>query len=484
MKKKMIMLAGLLIAAAALLGVYGIAKNRPKDTPAEDPGLTDNMGEGLIDVVSYAPDDIKSIKISTDSVLTFLVSDRGIEIENIDPALMKQELVSLMFNALISVRSDNKVGEFTGDELGRFGLEPQSVAANVVYTAKSGDETLYIGALSPDNNYYYAKKASDDTVYTIDKTVGDRIMQDVTAMADLSIDILDANGLAKLEVKQKNRDDLIISFEKENEKANENLDKSGLQTLVMHKPIENLLVYPYNLETGLLYNYDKFTINKMVEPGSEGFAKYGLDDPQMTILMADTKNGVSLSVGNLDETGENYYVCPNGQRAVYTMSKAALDPFFNYNIVDFIQKFIALHFRDTVESIDIRSVYGNYTVEFKEEGENKITVENGVTRDKRREYINGKPVLSDDFSDYYELLTGLTFDALDESTPNGEPQAVITYKMLDGTVDTTTYYSFDDTFFLAVKEDSNTNMLITKQQVKQAIEKANDLPEAKGGVNG
>ena len=482
MKKKMIMLAGLLIVAAALLAVYGIAKNKPKDEPAADPGITENAGEDLIDVISYAPEDIESIKITTDKEIKFLVSDKGIEIENVDLSLMKQDLVSLMFNALIAVRSDNKVGEF--DDLGQFGLNSGEAAAAVEYTTKKGNETLYIGEITPDNSYYYAKKASDGIVYTIDKTVGDRIMQDITAMADLGIDILDSKGLAKLEVKQKNREDLLVSFEKENEKANENLDKSGLQTLVMHKPIENLLVYPYNLETGLLYNYDKFVIEKMVELGNENFAKYGLDDPQMTILMADTENGVALSVGNLDETGESYYVCPNGQRAVYTMPKAALEPFFNYNIIDFIQKFISLHFRDTVESIDIKSVYGNYTVEFKEEGENKIIEENGVKKDKRKEYIGGKNVDSDAFADYYELLTGLTFDALDESAPQGEPQAVITYKMLDGKTDTTVFYNYDDTFFLAQKEGSDMNMLVTKQQVKQAIEKADKLPEAKGGIEG
>ena len=483
MKKKMIMLAGLLLAAVVLLGIYGAAKNRVKPETENDPGFTEIKNEDLIDVISFAPEDIKSIKISTDKDITFLVSEKGIEIENVDLALMKQDLVSLMFNALISVHSDNKVGEFSGSELENYGLsQPQ---AEVNYTlASEQTQTLYIGAVTPDDNYYYAKKSSDNAVYTVDKAAGDRIMQDITDMADLGIDILDTKGLAKLEVKQKNRDDLVVSFDMENKKAQDNLDKSGLQTLVMHKPIENLLVYPYNLETGLLYNYDKFVLNEMVELGDENFAKYGLDDPQMTILMADTENGVALSVGSLDEEGKNYYVSPNGQRAVYTMPKSALDPFFEYNIVDFIQKFIDLHFRDTVDSIDIRSVYGNYTVKFKEEGNNKIIVENGVTKDQRKEYINDINADRDAFADYYELLTGLTFDALDESTPSGEPQVIITYKLLDGSEDTTAYYNYDDTFYLAVKEGGSMNMLITKQQVKQAVEKGNKLQEAKGGAEG
>ena len=123
-------------------------------------------------------------------------------------------------------------------------------------------------------------------------------------------------------------------------------------------------------------------------------------------------------------------------------------------------------------------------MEFKEEGENKFIVENDVTKDKRNAYINGKLADTDSFANYYELLTGLTFDALDEGEPQGEPQVVITYKMLDGKEDTTTYYNYDDTFYLAVKEDSNMNMLITKQSVKQAVETANKLLEAKGGTVG
>ncbi len=484
MKKKMLMLVGLVVAAAVLLGVYGIAKKRPKDPPKPDTEQTEAENELKYTVIGCKAEDLSSVTVKKgEKNIKFIVSDDGIKIENVDLALMRQDLVSLMFDALITVRSDNKVGEFKGEELVQYGLDMPQAQVDYEIDQKQ-PETLYIGAVSPDNNYYYAKTASSDDVYTIGKAVGDRIMQDVTDMADLSIDVLDSKGLARLEVKQKNRDELSVSFEKENEKANDNLDKSGLQTLVMHKPIENLLVYPYNLETGLLYNYDKFVIGEMVELGTENYAKYGLDDPQMTILMADLENGVALSVGNLDEEGKNYYVTPNGQKAVYTMPKEGLDPFFNYNIVDFIQKFIALHFRDTLAGVDIKSVYGNYTVEFKEEGENKFIVENDVTKDKRNAYINGKLADTDGFANYYELLTGLTFDALDEGEPQGEPQVVITYKMLDGKEDTTTYYNYDDTFYLAVKEDSNMNMLITKQSVKQAVETADKLPEVKGGTVG
>ena len=83
-------------------------------------------------------------------------------------------------------------------------------------------------------------------------------------------------------------------------------------------------------------------------------------------------------------------------------------------------------------------------------------------------------------------MTGLTFDALDENEPKGEPQAVITYKMLDGSTDTTTYYNYDETFYTAVKEGSESgyNMLINKQQVKQAIEKANEVTVLTGGSEG
>ncbi len=482
MKKKMIMLGGLLAAVVVLLAVYGIAKNKkPVEEPAEEPNVI--TSEQKYEVLNYEPEDIESIDVG--GRIKFLVGEKGIEIENVDLALMDNDLVVMMFNALVKINSDNEVGEFSGSDLAQFGLDaPQTT---VDYTTKKGNSTLYIGNETPDGNYFYIKKADSDMVYTMGKMTGERIMQDITEMADLDIATLDPKGLTRLEVKQKDREDLSVTFDKDDEQANANLDKSGLQTLVMHKPVENLLVYPYNLETGLLYNYDKFKLTKMVELGDGNFAAYGLDEPQMTILMADLESGCVVAVGKLTEDGKDCYVTADGKKAVYTMPKDALDPFFNYNIVDFIQKFIALHFRDTLESVDIKSVYGDYTVEFKEEGDKKITVdENNVTRDKRREYINGKPADSEKFVDYYELLTGLTFDALDENEPKGEPQAVITYKMLDGSTDTTTYYNYDETFYTAVKEGSESgyNMLINKQQVKQAIEKANEVTALTGGSEG
>ena len=243
MKKKMIMLAVLLLAGAALLGIYGYAKKQPKPEPEPaQPAVSEQSKYKLIDI---KPEDVKSIAVEGGGKsVVFTVSDSGISVENADMALLDKELVVMMFNALVSVSSDNKISE--PEALSVYGLDvPQACAE---YETANGSKTLFIGDITPDGSYYYAMTGGDTAVYTIGKMTGERIMQDVTAMADLDIAVLNANGLSRLEVKQKDRDELSISFDKENSAANANLDKSGLQTLVMHKPIENLLVYPYNLE--------------------------------------------------------------------------------------------------------------------------------------------------------------------------------------------------------------------------------------------
>ena len=473
MKKKLITLACLAAAVVVLLGVYAGAKKNNEQRPDEQTDTLAQQAEPKYSVVTYKPEEIKSVNISTSDDITFLVKDEGIVIENADMTLLKPELVSLMFNALINVRSDNLVGEFD-DPAEKERYVPQGGAV-VHYITADEEAELFIGNETPDKNYYYVNKQGSNEIYTVDKATCERIMQKVTDLADLTLDKLDPNALTMLEVTQKGREDLKVSFDKENKISAESHDKNGLATLVMHSPIENLLVYPYNIESGLLYDYDKFKLDKMVELGDEKYADYGLDDPTMTIAMADTENSVTLRVGKKTEDGGSYYVTPYGNKGVYTMSENALAPFFDYDIINFIQKFIALHYRYTLSDIEIKSVYGDYTVEFKEEDGKTLTEENGNYKDKRQEYINGKAVDSDAFTAYYELLVGLTFDALKEYEPTGEPQAEICYHLLDGSEDKVVFYDYDETFFAAVKGGGELKMLINKQQVKQAVDKAKEL---------
>lgn len=468
MRKKIITLACLAAAVVILLLVYAGAKKNNAQKPDANPE-PEVVSSGRYKLVSFDIADVK--EIDTGKVV-FEISDDGISVKDRDMSLLDEEKIVLEINALTNISSDNEVEKDCKDTE-KYDLE-KFAQCRVTYTMKDDSTKQFeIGALTPDGEYYYA--LSDNNVYTIGKTTGDRIMQDVTDLADLSMDVLDPNALTMLEVTQKGRDDLRVSFDSKNEITNESSDKSGLATLIMHSPIENLIVYPYNLESGLLYNYDSFKLTKMVDFGSGSFAEYGLDDPVMKIAMADSEKSVTLAVGNLTEDGSEYYVTPYGNAAVYTMPKEALEPFFNYDIINFIQKFIALHYRYELSDIDIKSVYGDYTVEFKEEGDKKLTEENGSYKDKRQEYINGKAADSEKFVNYYELLVGLTFDALKEYETTGEPQAEISYHLLDGSEDKVVFYDYDDTFFAAVKGDEQQKMLINKQQVKQAIDKAKEL---------
>lgn len=477
MKKKAAMLIGLAAAILILLAVYAGAKRNNADKPAEDPDIN-TASSGEYKLIACDPADLSKIEVTNENGdIVFDISNEGITVQGADMALLDDEKVVLEINSLTRISSDNEVEKGNdGQYMDKYGIGPDVSSAEIKYSFADGSEkSISLGDITPDGQYYYA--ASENNVYTIGKTVGDTVKQGVTDLAELDMDLIDPNAVAMLEVRQKDRDDLRISFEKENELSNDQLDKSGLQTLVMHSPIENILVYPYNLETGLLYNYDSFVLEKMVEIGDENFDKYGLADPVMSIAMADTEESVTLKVGNKTEDGASFYVTPYGNKAVYTMPEKALQPFFDYEIIDFIQKFIALHYRYTLSGFDISSVYGDCKVEFKEEDGKTITEENGSVKDTRQEYVNGKPADSDKFAAYYELVVGLTFDALEEVQPSGEPQAEIAYHLLDGTEDTVRFYNYDDNFFVAVKDgnEGSLNMLITKQQVKQVVDKAKEF---------
>ena len=241
--------------------------------------------------------------------------------------------------------------------------------------------------------------------------------------------------------------------------------------------MEGASVYPYNLESSLLSTCSSITLGDVVDAQPTDYARYGLDVPRLTVRLRDNSGSLEIKAGN-DAGDGNVYVMVDDSVSVFTMDASLLEPFDDYTITDFIEKFVALHSRSDVSRVDMVSEFGTVDLEFREDGENKITTdENGAVQDNRLAILNGKTVEGDDFADFYELLVGLSFDQIGEHTQkSGEPAVTLTYTLLDGTVETTEFYTFNDNFY-SVGKDGEYDMLVSKQSVKQIVDRAGALSQ-------
>jgi len=149
-----------------------------------------------------------------------------------------------------------------------------------------------------------------------------------------------------------------------------------------------------------------------------------------------------------------------------------------YEVFDFIEKFVALNYRVNVESIDINSPKGNYKITFSDDMSEENIEEKNVMKDNRKGFINGQELDNDSFSEFYELLIGITFDNIDKNySVSGEPVVSIKYNLKDGSYQNINFYEYDNSFYLADNGKLD-KLVVHKHNVDIMLDKAKQLLES------
>jgi hypothetical protein len=484
MKKKIILLSVAVLLLVLLLVVYFVKSNADKKAKqeqleAENPiAQLDQSGTRLTESTA---DEISLISLSNGDVNISIKKQKDNWVCGDYPDYdYDQSAMQNIVYCFTGLYAANTVAENI-DDLQKYGLD------NPVVTASSEDkkgnkQTVYLGNQTPDNTYYYAMVDGDNTVYIIDALAGKALSSTYNDLVDKSVNSIDTSSVTKLDLKREGEDDVLVVFDKEDSTSESYHNTVGLAALTMKKPLENMIVYPYNLESAVLSNALLLKISDLADMSQNDLGKYGLDNPKLSISIEDIDgNSIEVKVGNEatefnTDDAQYYYAIFDDKPEVFTIDTRAIKPFKEAKIIDFIQNFITLYKRSEVESIEIDSKDKTYNISFKSEGENDfVTDDDGTQRDNRNTYINETLVEREAFSDFYESICALSFDDLDENaTTSGEPEVVVSFKMLDGSSDRAEYYNYNDNFY-CVKKGDNSSMLINKQAVNKLISDAEKL---------
>ena len=231
-------------------------------------------------------------------------------------------------------------------------------------------------------------------------------------------------------------------------------------------------IYPYSLQATALEDASALNVEKLVDPKPAELSKYGLDNPEMEVVLKDRNTELTVKVGSQvqDDSDIDYrYVQINNRSEVFTMDQRALQSFFDADIVDFVQPFVSLHSRSSVNKIEAENNDKKFNVEFKSEGENTfVKTKEGIEKDNRNAYVSGKLVKRELFTPFYQNIVGLSFDSILKENANvsGTPQTVITYVMKDGSKEKIEFYNYDDNYYVAKKGESST-LVVNKQSVRK-----------------
>lgn len=466
MKRKLYVLICIIVIFAVLCGVYLYMLN--SDAEYADEMDSDITMEDLGTQITEAKE-VKRFNL-TNAQGSFDFQKKGDEwiVEGYNNSF-NSSVIANMASVFTSLYAEQTIEE-NAEDVAKYNLDKP------IATAVSNDIIINVGAITADRKYYYVSINEDKTVYMVNSARIEVLTFGFNDIIDKSIAKIDSNSIQELSIDYNDKDDILIRYDKDSPIAREYSEKNGLATLVMKKPVDNMLVYPYNLQASVLQNMDSLNILDLVDINPKDLNQYGLKSPVCSIYIADNDNNIKLKVGDFVKDSQNTlaYVMVNDRPEVFTMEYRVLKPFVNASIADFVEKFVALYQRSKVNKITIEGDKV-YDIKFKAEGENDFRDTDGVKKDYRNTYINDKLVEKDKFTDFYELLVGIGFDnIINKTEAEGNAAVTITFDLSDGSKDTAKYYDYDDSFYIVNKGDDS-SMLVSKQTVRKVLSRAEEL---------
>lgn len=368
-----------------------------------------------------------------------------------------------------SLYASTELKEHQGLE--EYGLAEPCLKIYAAYDDGS-DILLSVGNRTADKLGFYVNVSGSDSVYIVSNTNITKYFYGFNELMDKTLPTLNLEEITFATVMNFETDEsLIITYDTDSNESSA-AEGNNLTTLMLKSPVNGLTVYPYNLETTILSGYSYLKLLDIVEINAEDLAQYGLEQPVYELTFKDTENTFSLDIGSLADD-EHYYCKTPDSNTVYLTYKAGVEPAVNYNIYEFTERFVNLQYRRNVESVNISVLNGEeYILEFGEDNVNKEGVDNRVAS------LNGREYDRVDISDFYQLLTGITFERIEENAAvEGEAALVISYKLLDGTESTDRYYNYDSNYYIVEKNGGSTGFVVSKSYLSRMLDMAATLSQ-------
>jgi len=196
------------------------------------------------------------------------------------------------------------------------GLDPPALTITLHDSNAKTDRTLLIGKTSqPDR--YYARDASRDTIFVIDKEIAEKARRPLFDWRDKSITKIDREKTDKIEI---SRGTEMIS-----------LLKAGADwKLPDNKKLQ------FDKISGMLNSLD-FEKAKDIIDAPKSPATYGLDKPRLQVVLRSGSNElVRIEFGSESKMPEGVYIRTSGGPAVKVVSKDVFDK-FNIKAEDLVE---------------------------------------------------------------------------------------------------------------------------------------------------
>jgi len=485
--RNLVLLLVLLIILAAVYVMYGfIEKKKDEKKQASDDAET-------ISMVSMEEQDLASIHMINElGELTLVKNTDGTWSEKDNSQIpLNQTYTKKMAESIQTMNAQKEVVEEAKD-LSEYGLDNPSLTVEAVKSDGTA-EKVEVGDKSALGDGYYACKAGKTKIYLIESDFYSTYHYGLNDLAECAeAPEITAQSIKNLLVKDQQYGTLEIAYETENSR---DYTGSGLSPYVVKQGYKVPMVGDSDQITSYLGGFSGLNYQKCVNYEGQDLAKYGLDQPAVTIEIAyeteeedgkdqKTKKTVAhtydLLIGGLNESETAYYVKEADSNSIYEMERSMVEKLRQYKIFDLLDKYVQLVNVATINELSCTYEGETHTLSVEHK---KVTGDDGKEKTTEEFKLDGNSFAEDQARKLYQVLINQRYQAeipdgytdtnkpvaakfeFKRSEDSGQPNLTVEYREYDDSYDTVSVNGQE--YFLIDKRD----ITLAVDAVKKAVGK-------------
>lgn len=409
MKKVIISVVALLIVAGGSFGAFLAVKNKSdKETKQQASELADNV------LFSFDDESIKEINFECpDGQYKAVVNDDGDwKLESGEFAL-DQTYIDALLTLVSDFTAETNYGEADSSKKSMYGLENPS--ETITLSDGTNNYKIYVGNISPTNDYYYIMVEGKDKVYTVDSVHGSVLKASRLMIKSKELIPYKNNEIKQITVKKDGKTVYDLTFDTES------------STWSLPKEYSNL-PFDQTAVTSMLTTVTRLEAQQLLEENLDDLSKYDFDKPVAEVTVKGI-DGTEQNILVSDKTDENKtysYALIEDTNQVQMYYFSDLD-FVDNKPIDFLPDSTTVATMYDVTGFDL--TFGDINDSFTMDIANNILKVNG----KEADIKNSEN--STAFQNFYNALSILIFTEtdVDASPDNSELLLSAVFHVNDGT---------------------------------------------------
>lgn len=406
MKKVIIAMVALLVVAGGSFGAFlAVKSNSDKETEKKVSEQAENV------LFSFDSEAVTEINFDCpDGTYKVYYEDEEWKLDGSE-FVIDQDYITTLLSLVSDFTAETNYGVPDDSKKAMYGLDNPSETI----TISDGTEnyTIYVGNITPTNDYYYFMVEGKDKVYTVDSIQGSVLKASRMMLKASDLIPYGDTDIKQITVKKNGKITYDLTYD------TENLEWS-LPDEYSELPFDQTAV------SSMITTLTRLTAEQMLEEYLEDMTKYGFDKPvaEVTIKGIDgtEKNFIVGGKGDNNQTYTYILMKDSNQVEMYYTSDLS---FINYMPVNFLPDSIASAGIYNINGFEL--TFGNIQDSFTLNMTDRILEMNGQSVDMENSEIYTC------FQNFYNSFTTLIFTDTDiEATPdNSEPILTAVYHFDD-----------------------------------------------------